>query len=431
MKCQNCNRTYESNAPFYVLVGEKQKVAKNCFICRYKVPNDYGFIVPVVLAVLYAVSIYTHSIGFFEKISAYVFIGLSGLLISWLSTAFHELGHFVACRIFKFPVTHIIIGSLDRGKSFKVNEVDIRLSLFISHGMVIYQYSKTQQYNKKHFLWLYLSGPLVNLVLGLCAVLLLWMSFFVQSFVLLKVFVGMACFINLYLFIFNIWPRKMPKDLLKNPATDGAVIKSILTDWNTFKNFVELNKLRIEYINAFESGNYQVVHKIAERLFNGDEPTVDDRFNFALSLYLNERYEESEKLYSEILEEPIPEIYKGMIYNNLSSIYLSKMIEDEGEYIDKCEELLFEATKRMQSESNPTLIWCFILYYRQRYQNALDILNEIDLEKQKPVLCSTFFVCMAICYRALNDMESYELYLLKAKENFSENPIFEKLNLQF
>ncbi|HYG38101.1 MAG TPA: site-2 protease family protein [Cytophagales bacterium] len=261
------------------------------------------------------------------------------------SIIIHEIGHVLAAKVVGMEPFRMVIGAgeeIYRWRSFGVVFI---INRKIINGHVYSDYGDRRNLKLKTFI--YASGGLImNLIIALSSLVIYFI--FSPTSAFLNVCLFALFFTNTLLFIYNIIPKEVPL-LGMNTPNDG---KTILKSFSLSIEEIEKVGVVKDYMKAFEfyeKKNFLKALEIWTDLFERSDMN-SIKINIA-SCYIktNDYNKAIEILLSIPRDQKDFEIYKALIFNDLSWAYLLKNDEESLKLAEEYSSLAIQAAPKEQS----------------------------------------------------------------------------------
>ena len=318
IKCDRCGVETSIEGAFYrIEVPRSSRVLRHCPECWMKVTKGaykrtlVSYAICGIISLLFLWLPEDKTFGVF----------LLNLLLFYVSmipaTLPHEFGHAFAAQACGCRVYHVIIGLGATVYERTFCGFNLQFKTIPFGGFAIWAHRTTSSYRRKQLLAIF-AGPLANLLLA-GAILLLWPEHALDFNVMGGVQpASMFLLANLFLFAFNLWPRRIH-------TVFGDIPNDGLSIWKTLRlSDAEIAATPLAYFNAesrmaLQQGNFERACKILNAGLDLYPDNLSLLSCLGMTLLADERFMEARDVFLPILNRPnLPATYRCLMLNNIA-----------------------------------------------------------------------------------------------------------------
>lgn len=283
--------------------------------------------------------------GFLAGVGMLMVVLFPGLFFGWvilnsisidiflvLSLLPHELGHALVAKLMGFRVFYIVVGSGKRIGRIKFMGFNIEFRTVPLSGATITA-PRDEKFFRLRYAAVLLAGPLINVILGMAAWLLIEKGVFrvpIHSFslenaplALFKVFgtglapLHMIVLANLLLVTVNLWPRHIHTALGKIPSDGLALVTMPFLPRKKIEKILAAHYL-YEALDMYGTKRHEAAQRREEGLkrFPEDEQLLD---LLGVSFLALRKFPEARECFAKLLERPAQDPMRRLVLmNNLA-----------------------------------------------------------------------------------------------------------------
>jgi tetratricopeptide (TPR) repeat protein len=411
MTCDKCG--FESDDPAW-LKTEKEPFSKQrtlCVACRgTKEESIYRFIwwayvglglVGIALTLLFPREVY----GGWVMNAGFV------LVISIVSTIFHESGHAIAAKLVGFRVFAIDLGFGTNVLEFKIGGLRWRLRA-VPFGGLMSAAARNARGFKLKYTAVVLAGPLTNAVLAIVSFSLLDWDSTLEGTRFWEFWPAhIALLVNAMKVLYSLWPHEF-KSGGRKLANDGLLV------WRTWRKKAPLAKeIQASYC-AYEASEcmrgpkFEDAQQWIEKGLQADPENLLLKLSAGTILSFQNRFEEARNGYVDLIAKtPNDSKLLPTIKNNLAFV---NALLDRPELLEEADRLSAEALKTKPTYSYYQGTRGFVLAQLGRYAEGTKLLQEA-LKQHTEKSSKAIIVCCLGIAAAKQGQESGKYYALARK----------------